>query len=165
MKKFSIPTFLLILILISCNKGKISLQTTQLQVDIDKTGNIVGFTDLNTGTNYFPRGEKAPVLSLYKEKEKEQILPSSSLYDSESSKLILTYPNGTVAGIKVDNKGEYLRFELLSLEPRNNIPIVIWGPYPTTIDKVIGETIGVVRDDDFSIRSSISEHYYNRRLS
>lgn len=151
MKKFFIPALLLILILISCNKEKISFQTTQFQVDIDKTGNIVNFTDLNSGTSYFPRGEKAPVLSLYKEKEKEQILPSSALFNAESSKLILNYPNGSVAGIKVDNKGEYLRFELLSLEPRNGITIVMWGPYPTTIDKLIGETIGVVRDNNFAI--------------
>ncbi len=151
MKNLHLPSFLLLFFMVACNNEKISFQTTQLQIDINKAGNIVNFSDLNTGKNYFPRGENAPVLSLYNEEEKKQILPSSAMFNEESSQLTLKYPNGSVAEIKVDNKNEYIRFELLSLEPRNEITIVMWGPYPTTIDKLIGETIGVVRDDDFAI--------------
>ena len=31
------------------------------------------------------------------------------------------------------------------------IDAVIWGPYPTTISKIIGEIIGVVRNDNFAL--------------
>ena len=59
--------------------------------------------------------------------------------------------NGSTAIIKVDNKTDYFRFELLSVEPRNEIEGIVWGPYPTTINKKIGETICVVRDSLFAI--------------
>src|SRR5690606_13775601 len=55
------------------------------------------------------------------------------------------------ATIRVQNKKQYLRLELLSLTPRNGTQVVVWGPYPTTIGDLIGETVGVVRDTAFAI--------------
>jgi len=45
----------------------------------------------------------------------------------------------------------FLKFELLSVTSDKDIEMVIWGPYPTTISKIIGETVGVVRGEEFAI--------------
>ncbi|MBN2814385.1 MAG: hypothetical protein JXQ80_09925 [Bacteroidales bacterium] len=98
---------------------------------------------------YFPKGESAPLLQLYK--DSLYFKPESFQYDQETNKISLQYHNGTKALIKIENKSDYLRFELLSVEPRNGIEAVVWGPYPTTIQEKIGETIGVVRNKEFAI--------------
>ncbi|MCL4484258.1 MAG: hypothetical protein M1445_16905, partial [Bacteroidetes bacterium] len=84
-------------------------------------------------------------------KDSAYIEPSSFELNVPGKKIKLKYPNGSLAVIDVDNKGDYLRFELLSLEPRNGVEAVVWGPYPTTIDEKIGETVCVVRDQKFAI--------------
>ena len=53
------------------------------------------------------------------------------------------------ARVKVSIKPTYLTFEMKSIEG-TDAALVMWGPYPTTINQTIGETIGVVRNDDFA---------------
>ena len=31
------------------------------------------------------------------------------------------------------------------------VDLIIWGPYPTTINKVIGETVGVVQGEEYAM--------------
>ena len=51
--------------------------------------------------------------------------------------------------VKVATKGTHITFEVVSIVPKEKVDLVVWGPYPTTIGKTIGETVGVVRDDRF----------------
>ena len=48
-------------------------------------------------------------------------------------------------------KDSHLTFELLSLTNHESVDLILWGPYPTTINKIIGETVGVVRGEDYAI--------------
>ena len=121
----------------------LDLETTYLRISIDAMGHLCRLTDRQTQTDYFPVGQTAPLLALY---QGETILsPSSMQHDSVTSRITLSYNNGSQATIKVQNQGDYVRFELTGVEPRNGIDAVGWGPYPTTIRKLIGETICVVR--------------------
>jgi hypothetical protein len=120
--------------------------TSYMTLVLDNSGNIVGMTDKISGTNYSPKGETAPILTLFK--GAEYIKPSSFTFNAKKKTATLKYPNGSVAMVKIEEKGDYVRFELLSVEPRNGIEVAMWGPYQTTISKLIGETIGVVRDDN-----------------
>lgn len=79
------------------------------------------------------------------------ISPVSAVYDDTRSEMTLLYINGSVVRIKIDQKDEYLRMEVLSVSPRNDVDNVVWGLYNTTISKTIGEIISVVRDDEFVI--------------
>lgn len=137
-------------IIFSCSNSKYQFETDALRVSIDSKGNLSGLTDTSTGKNYYPKGEKSPLLTLY-ENDTITIKPKSIEFDKAKSVLTLSYPNGSVADMKLDNKGKYLRFELLSLEPRNGVSCVGWGPYALTLDKYIGETVCVVRDEEFAI--------------
>jgi hypothetical protein len=37
------------------------------------------------------------------------------------------------------------------MEPLEEVELVLWGPYPTTIGEIVGETVGVVRNREFAL--------------
>ncbi|MBT7702561.1 MAG: discoidin domain-containing protein [Verrucomicrobia bacterium] len=55
----------------------------------------------------------------------------------------------TVLAVKV--RDTHIAFEAVAVEPREKVELVIWGPYPTTINRTIGELVGVVRDEVYGI--------------
>ncbi len=140
----------LTLVAISCSNEKLVFETDSLKVSLDAQGNVCSLIDIGTGKEYYPQKEKSPLLTLY-ENDTIIVKPQSVAYNEEQSLLILKYPNGSMARIKFDNKSKYFRFELLSLKPRNNVSCVGWGPYALSLDKYIGETVCVVRDEEFAI--------------
>lgn len=140
---------LLVFTFTSCKKETVVFETTYLKVGIDSKGFITSFISKKTAIEYLPNGKSAPLLNLYK--DSVYISPSVMEYRIPGKEIKLKYPNGSLAVISVGNKGDYLRFELLSLEPRNGVEAVAWGPFPTSIDEKIGETICVVRNQQFAI--------------
>ena len=52
--------------------------------------------------------------------------------------------------ISIQQKSTHLTFELKAIDGQE-VDLIMWGPFPTTIDQIIGETIGVVRNDQFAI--------------
>jgi hypothetical protein len=128
---------------------KVILETAYFKVVINKKGFITNFIDKKTSVEYHPKGKSTALLTL--SKDSTYINPISLKYSIQEKKITLKYPNGSLAIIGVENKSDYLRFELLSLDPLNGVESVIWGPYPTTISEKIGETICVVRDQNFAI--------------
>jgi hypothetical protein len=145
------PLFLLAATLFfSCGeKVEFSLETDYLTLGINDRGHIVSMQEKVSGKEYFPKGQSSPVLSLYK--DSVYSAPEKAVYDPQKQSITLRYKDGITATIGVQNKKQYLRFELLSLTPRNGTQAVVWGPYPTTIGELIGETVGVVRDTVFAI--------------
>jgi hypothetical protein len=142
------PALVLLIFCLSCSREKMTFETTYLKVGISSKGLITSFLDRKSSVEYFPKGESSPLLSLYK--DSVYIKPSSAEYNIQEKNITLKYSNGSLALIGIEIKGEYLRFELLSLEPRNGVEAVVWGPYPCTIGEKIGETICVVRDKKFA---------------
>ena len=132
----------------SCNREKIAFETPLLKVGINGKGFITSIFDRGGSAEYLPKGESAPILTLYS--EPSYIQPSAAEYSPSEGKLKLKYPNGSTAVISVEARGAYIRFELLSVEPRNGVDAVVWGPYPTVINEKIGETICVVRNKKFA---------------
>ncbi len=125
------------------------LNTKYITISINKSGYIKSIKDKITKKEYCPANDSSAILSLYK--DKAYILPVSVKFDSPKSQMVLFYPNGSVATVRAEQKGKYLRFQLLSLTPRNGVDNIVWGPYKTNISKTIGEIISVVRDDKFAI--------------
>lgn len=123
--------------------------TTFLKIGIDARGNLVSLSDKNSAKEYLPKGQAAPLLSLYK--GSEYLPPVSFDFNTKKKTAAIRYANGSVATVKIETKNNYLRLELISLNPRNGVEAVVWGPLPVTINKLIGETVGIVRDDQFSI--------------
>ena len=146
----SLMPLLVVLLFMSCGKKvDFNLETDYINLGFDAQGNILSIVEKASGKEYFPRGEMAPLLSLYK--DSVYSLPEQAAYNPGEQLIILQYSGGIKAVVSIKNKKSYLRFELLSLEPRNGTQAIVWGPYTTTIGKLIGETVGVVRDTAFAI--------------
>lgn len=124
-------------------------KTEYFSLFVNKKGYISHLTNRKTSSEYLPSGESSPLLSLFK--KANYIYPVSFNYSKREKKISLKFSNGSVATIRVSITGLYLRFELLSLEPRDGVEAIVWGPYATTINEKIGETICVVRNQNYAI--------------
>lgn len=120
-----------------------------LKISINESGHLISLSDQSTSKEYLPKNQPAPLLSLYK--GNEYFAPVAFEFNTRKKTAIIRYANGSVATVKIESKPAYMRLELLSIVPRNGIEAAVWGPLPTTIHKLIGETVGIVRDDQFAI--------------
>jgi hypothetical protein len=146
---FCILFFIFFFTSLTANAQEYSLSTKYVSIRINKGGYITSIKDKTSQKEYCPDGHTSALLSLYK--EKKYILPVSAKFKPAVNQIVLSYSNGSVATVKAEQKGNYLRFKLLSLSPRNGVDNIVWGPYKTSISKTIGEIISVVRDDNFAI--------------
>ncbi|MET3500098.1 hypothetical protein ABIC45_001689 [Mucilaginibacter rubeus] len=126
----------------------ITLNTKFVTLSINKHGFITSIKDKSSHKEYCPAGKVSALLSLYK--GESYILPVAAAFNTLNKRITLHYPNGSVATVQTDEKGEYVRLKLVSLKPRNGVDNIVWGPYKLTISKTIGDILGVVRDDDFA---------------
>jgi len=140
---------MIISLLSGCSKP-ISLDTGYISLEINKQGYFTALTDKSGDVNYIPAGQPAPILQVrqngnFFQPESFKAAPAADEYllEFDMSKIL--------ARIKIEAKPGYIRMELLELTGPEDIELVVWGPYPTTISRVIGETVGVVRDSVFSI--------------
>ncbi|HRQ28991.1 MAG TPA: hypothetical protein PLU49_02880 [Saprospiraceae bacterium] len=51
----------------------------------------------------------------------------------------------------METKQSHITLELVSMTTAEAVDLVIWGPYFTKINKIIGETAGVVRGENFAL--------------
>ena len=125
------------------------LQTQYARVSVDSKGFITSIKDKKRGVEYCPKGMSSALMSLYS--KGQYILPEKAVYNTVKHEIVLTFKNGGEARIKAQQKQQYLRFQLLSLTKETEVDNIVWGPYKTTISQIIGDVLGVVRNDDFAI--------------
>ncbi len=130
------------------NETKIySFNMISFRLDINSEGHICSIYDLEQGKEYYTTGHSAPLLRIVVDGNIE--IPITMNYDSNSN-IELIYNSGIKAYIKLITKPSYITFELIKINGAE-AELVIWGPYPTTIKQIIGETVGVVRDNNFAL--------------
>ena len=139
------------LLLQACNPPtiEVSFSTAALEIGLDGRGFITHLTGRRDGTDWLAKDTVAPLLSL--QTKAEVLLPEGLAYDPEQGLLSLSFPGGLSAEVKVEEKGSHLSFELAALSDTGQVELIIWGPYPLAMDEVIGETVGVVQEGDYSI--------------
>lgn len=128
---------------------KFHIESDYLKITIDDKGSIKSLFDKSKEKEYFSNGQSSPILSLYK--KSTYIHPEKAVYNKTAQTISLYYPSKNIAIVKIINKGRYLRLELLSLSSSKDIEAIVWGPYQTTINQIVGETVGVVRDKEFAL--------------
>lgn len=147
------PLFFLLSILSllfsSCMKQDVlvTYNSDHLSIGIDSKGFVQSLTDKSTGTNYLSTDTIAPLLSC--RVESEIIFPVSAVVENEH--LIFNFKDDLNAKVRVEEKPTHITFELLELTGPEEVELIIWGPVPTTIHKIIGETVGVVRGEEFAL--------------
>ena len=125
-----------------CRAGSFSLS-------LDRAGRVASLRDARSGREYLPLGKRPPLLCL--RVEGEFLAPRLAKWRSTEGKLLLDWGEGFKGEIRIDVKETHLRFELTALEGAERVDLVLWGPFPTTISEIIGETVGVVRDSRYAI--------------
>lgn len=123
------------------------LKTDHFQLSLSESGRILEMTDLRTGKTYLSADTLTHLLSI---RVGGQILRPERA-EMENENIQLFFSEDFSANIAVEEKATHLTFELVGINPKDSVELVVWGPYATTIDQTIGETVGVVRDPDFAI--------------
>ena len=110
---------------------------------------VKNLVDKNTGYDYLAKNISAPFLSI--RIQNEMHLPLSASFDEKKQIISLSFQNDILAKINVESRDAHLTFELADVSNSENIDLIVWGPYPTTINKILGETIGVVRGEKYAL--------------
>jgi len=145
-----LAALLLAAALSGCGGGDVArVQAGALEIGISADGRLASLTDLATGRAYLPEDAHAPFLTL--RKDGVHLEPASGVFSAADSTLVFDYEGGLQARVHVRPGETHATFELVSVSDAASVELAIWGPYPTTIDSIIGETVGVVRGPEFAI--------------
>jgi hypothetical protein len=126
----------------------IILKSEGLNLTLSAKGQLIALANPASQNNYLAIGEKAPLLQVRIGNDWYE--PTGATF--KSGMITLLYrPVNVTAQLKVIQKKTHITFELIKFTVNNKINAVIWGPYPTVINKTIGEVIGVVRDGEYAI--------------
>ncbi len=123
------------------------LRSDHFLIGLDSKGRFTELMDTERRKNYLPRGAVASLLSC--RVQGELLSPVSAGFDNDD--IILRFSLGLEARIRTEEKSTHITFELVGFNRPEDVEWIAWGPVPTTIDGSIGETVGVVRGEDFAI--------------
>lgn len=146
----------LILVIFSFLLGSCSLpsetpiaefSTSGFRMAVSDRGNLMALTDPGTGKNHLAQDSLAPLMSL----RVKGIFQKPQFASFKDDTLQLQFQQQRNAQIKVTQKTSHITFELIALSQAEEVDLILWGPYPTTIDKIIGETVGVVRGETYAL--------------
>lgn len=133
-----------------CRKQIMSFETDTFKLDIDAHGNISSLLDKTHRTEYLSSEQPSPLLAIRVGGEYEN--PVSASWDNNQEILSLTYPkHRTTIAVTSKKEKSFVTFEIQEIRSDEEIDLVVWGPYATTIKQTIGECVGVVRDSLFAV--------------
>ena len=128
----------------------VTLTTRTSEFRIDSAGKLASVRSLAGGREYVPVGQASGLLSL--RAAGKWHVPQGAEWDAVSGRLTLRYPSvGGIVLLEAVAKPTHVVFGVREIQSRERIEVALWGPYPTIISNIIGETIGVVRDPQFAI--------------
>lgn len=148
MKKVLLLFSFVFLIILNSNGQNIKLETSRIIVRLNEKGFITNLTDKVNNIEYLAETYPAPLISIRIGNRVEY--PAVAKFNGD--KIFLQFEESKVQlHISVVQKINYITFELLDVSPVKVVDLVIWGPYPTKIKETIGESVGVVRNNEFGI--------------
>ena len=127
----------------------VSYDAGELQISIDEKGDLIYLMDKHHQLDYSIQSKRAALLSIM---IKDAVLhPDKVIFSKNNTVITLQFPKNIIAVVETISKDRYITFTLRSISNEELIDAVIWGPYETKINKSIGETIGIVQNDSFTI--------------
>ena len=128
----------------------VQLQTESATLSIGSNGSLLAFSRRSDGMDYLAKNQPAPLLSL--RSGGTLLAPDGATWDATAHRLTLRFSkSGLSALVRVISKTSHITFELIEISPAGSADLAVWGPYPTSIRKTVGEVVGVVRDDTFAL--------------
>ncbi len=157
MKSF-FSILIILFLMVGCNtKNQYDYSTLYLGIQVNNKGFVTSMKDITKSEprEFSPSDKPSPLLTLYNSQLDTLYSPINAVYNGSGNTIKLTYPNNSIAEIKVEPKDKYLKFTLLSLTNRENIEGVQWGAIHTNITNLFGEIIGVARDTSETVNYAI----------
>lgn len=136
----------------SADDASYTIRAGSLRIGLDSTGTVTRLVDAVNGRDYASADHQSPLIKLVV--DGAQQLPTSLSYDGRSSTYVFHFGGkGVSVGVRVTSKAGYATFEATSVSAPSGVDVqtLLWGPITTSITKTVGETVGVVRDNDFAI--------------
>lgn len=130
-------------------RAEVALETDCFALQIDDTGAVRGMLDRGSGVNYVALDQPSPLLAMRIAGQFQA--PRAMDFEESRSTLTLRYSGGAKAVVKAATQTTHVTFELVSVDTDEKVDLVVWGPYPTLIEEIVGETVGVVRNDTFAL--------------
>lgn len=144
---------LLCLVFLSCLSSahaQVNFKTKQWELQLDASGKVTSMRSIALQKEFLVPGKATSLMSV--KKEGKILGAQRCLWKSKSSELVLSFPQaGIEAKLKVQQRDNYISFELTQLTKAETVDLILWGPYPTSIADTVGEVVGVVRNKDFAI--------------
>lgn len=132
----------------------IEIQAGYLELELDRTGTVVGLEDVRTGVDHLAPGHAASLVSLVVDGKQQR---PTTVDRSGPGGQMLTFRNKAAhwkIQVKlVSSRGGYTTFEAVAVDAPKGVDVqtLLWGPLATSISQTVGTSVGVVRDDDFAI--------------
>jgi hypothetical protein len=128
----------------------VSWRTQTSTFELKDDGSLGAIFPAGGGQNYLAQGQPAALISLRIDGELRP--PTAAQWDQGNHRLKLRFgENAVVVEVDVRERPSHVAFEVVSVEPVAKVDLLKWGPYPTTIREIIGETVGVVRNREFAV--------------
>lgn len=127
----------------------LKVKAGDLEIILNEKGKITSFGSVNDCTEYIAAEQASYFLRIIT--DGKMFDPTSASWDEDLKVLTLAYDSiQTAISIEIEEKDSYAVFEVVKV-CGNSIDLILWGPYATTINGSVGETIGVVHDNSFAI--------------
>ncbi len=145
-----LKSLLLILFLFSFGKTKAQFEfkSSELKVAIGTHGELTSFYNSKLNRDFLYHDTTSYLLMLVS--EGRRFAPSSVKKIASGIQLLYQEKNVTIE-IKATEKPTHLVFQIVKASPSEKIEAVIWGPYATTVNKTVGEVIGVARNEQTAV--------------
>jgi len=131
------------------SQAQATFSTSSFKLELNKKGHVTSLLDV-TGQQEYLYPDTASVLLRLKTSGTWE-LPASMSYDPSKQILTFRFPSEVTIDVKASQNNFYISFEITGARPMDKIERVLWGSFATTINKTVGEIIGVVRNDIFAI--------------
>ncbi len=129
--------------------AQVSFKTKQFSLQLDATGKLTSLKSTALQKEYLVADEATSLLSI--KKDGKIISAQNCAWKAKNAELQFMFPQADVmATVKVQQHDSYISFELKQLTHADDVELVLWGPYPSTIADTVGEVVGVVRNPEFA---------------
>ncbi|MCW3816023.1 discoidin domain-containing protein [Micromonospora sp. DR5-3] len=120
-----------------------------LSVGLSETGRVTSLVDVRSGFDYVAAGKSVPLVSVVA--DGQQAVPTDVEFSPRDKVLTFRTDKATVK-VKVVNYPTYSTLEVVGLDPAPgaDVQTLLWGPVPTKVTQTVGESVGVVRNNNFA---------------
>ena len=134
----------------ACNMvtNKPLLENDYFKVSINDKGQVTELLEKESGNNLLMPNYSISLLTIESEGSS---YPITSWERSDDILKFRFDELGAEIDVKVNSKSEYLSFEITSVNSKEFIDKVTWGPYHVLPSEKIGQSIGIAYNDDIAI--------------